>query len=179
MKNTEFNYQQSSFNPETINLISSLAMPVHQGAILVSGYKCDSLIKQLSNSIDISTKILYNINSFDLTESDVSSALALANNDIRVAVHRQEMAEFLEDVQHNMFNVIVLAADTVNEELIALAKTMLTPNGYIIIDSKQPIVSNDSNWLVTHIGSMAILTAIMLVKQQRSGRGRKRRADKE
>lgn len=179
MKNTDNNQQQSIFNAETINLISALAMPVHQGAVLVSGYKCDSLIKQLSNSIDISTKILYNINCANLTDTDISSALTLANSDIRVAVHRQNMAEFLEDVKHNMFNVIVLAAEIVDENLIALAKTMLTPNGYIVIDSDQPVDNADANWLLTRLGSISILTAIMLVKRQRTGRGRKRREENE
>ena len=117
--------ESSSEHNQIAQAVSALTSIVDPGLVLLIGEAAASHYRSALDGLGALSKLVINLD-LETPVTDVESEIAL---DIRAAVHRQNSRAFLEDVSQHSLNLVVVADDVLQPELVKQIKQMLVKGG--------------------------------------------------
>jgi len=98
------------------------------GIMLVSGDEGFDLAAWMIDGLDITSRLVVH-HEGGIEPSLVSQCF---NNDLRVTTHVQPFGDFLDDVSHHRFSMLVLAAPELEASLFTTAASMMDDGGILV-----------------------------------------------
>lgn len=110
-------------------LARCLAASKVRGVLLQLGSGSAALSAWLVDGMDITSRLI----ALHPGEARLDATRRVAGNDIRVAVHAQAAASFLEDMQRNRFDLVVVDRPDTPGALLVAAIALLAPGGMLCL----------------------------------------------
>ncbi len=128
------------------------------------------------DGMDITARLILNIDD----NVPLAPIEPIFKNDIRIALHRQNPNQFLDDVARHRFNLIFVGMDSITDTLLERCVRLLSDDGLLVLDGaggatskSQPLV--DCHY--AHVHGVELITKVALhSKATRKGGRRARRA---
>ena len=114
---------------KTQELLSAFASIARQGLILLTGESAFAYHAAVILGMDAMTRLIVNLHSDALQQPGEERLQA----DLRVAVHRQNPEEFLDDVSRHSLNLVVIGSDALTPRLASQIQNMLSDGGCLIV----------------------------------------------
>ncbi len=111
-----------------------LASSRGSGIYLCSGDDSLDCVGWIIDALDMSGRLVVHRNSSERIES----LTECYNTDLRISVHAQGLAEFLDDVKHHRFELIVLCRSMCDAQNIQRTAAALSDGGFLLLCQCEP-----------------------------------------
>lgn len=160
--------------------LRTLACSKPGGVFLQAGTGSPELSAWLLDGMDITSRLITVVTDHGL--SAVTSKFI--GDDIRVAVHSQELLEFLTDIRSHQIEMIVLDGVTEQQATVRAALELLAPGGMLVALGQtdlRNLLSEDESYQTTALEPDLTLVArrVLAAKHRRRGARRSRRLRSE
>ncbi len=122
-----------------------------EGVILAIGEQPLNYQKEILSALDPLSRLIVSLKP-SVARLPVETHL---ETDLRVAVHRQDIHEFLDDIKHHRFTLVMLGEESIDDSLITKCIDILEQGGMALVlrslsESKPPYLGNcERCWCVS------------------------------
>lgn len=113
----------------TGEFISAMVATKREGVVLAIGEQPLHYQKEIMSALDPLSRLIVSLNP-SIAKLPVEKNL---ESDLRVAVHRQDIQEFLDDIKQHRFKMIMLGEESINDSLIAKCINILEQGGMMLV----------------------------------------------
>ena len=115
---------------KTGDFISAMIAVKRKGLIIAIGEQLLHYQKEMVLAMDPHSRLIISLQPPSVETLPIEEMLKA---DLRVAVHRQEIQEFLDDIGHHRFKLIILGEERINDSLIAQCVEILELGGILLM----------------------------------------------
>lgn len=144
-------------NLDLEKIMIAFASIANSGLILSIGESSLGCCASILKGMDAMSRMVVNLPP-NSPENDLETEL---ENDLRVAVHRQSAEEFLNDISHHSFDLVVLGLEEISPTIVGQLASMVMDGGVVIVP-KYNGMTDDGNPLLFAGFHHADLGACML-----------------
>ena len=135
----------------TGDFISAMVATKREGVVLAIGEQPLHYQKEIMSALDPLSRLIVSLNP-SIAQLPVEANL---ESDLRVAVHRQEIQDFLDDIKQHRFKMIMLGEESISESLITKCINILEQGGMLLVlrstqaNNPPNLVSCEQCWSVS------------------------------
>ena len=154
--------------------MTAFASIAKSGVILTVGESSLSFSNSILEGMDAMSRLVVNLPQ-NSPQTDFETGL---ESDLRVAVHRQTPEEFLADINHHSFNLVVLCVEEVSSAVVDQVSSMVIDGGCVIVPNRGDIQIDEKQLQFADFHQVGLGSCMLFVKkpyqQERVRRGGRR-----
>ena len=164
----------SSENRNFEKIMTAFESIANNGVILTVGESSLSFSDSILKGMDAMSRLVVNLPQ-NSPQTDFEAGL---ESDLRVAVHRQIPEEFLTDINHHSFNLVVLCVEEISPTVVDRISSMVIDGGCVIVPNRGGIQMDEKQLEFADFHQVDLVSCMLFVKkpfqQERVRRGGRR-----